>query len=107
MEKYLELCKKHLDIMTTKNIIIVVYTSASGFLWALNKLDSGTDLGWCDHNGDPEIGGAFKTYDDCLEDAIDLISKCDLDKFKKATLKSKFHWGNYANHLNTYYRWQK
>ena len=104
MERLIELTIKHKNIMDSKNIIIQIYTSASGFLWAMNKLDSGTDLGWCDHNGDCEHSGAFTTYENCLEDAITLINKCDLVKFVGDVPKSKFHWGNYADHLNSNYR---
>lgn len=103
-ERFIELCKKHKNIMKTKNIIISVYANASGFLWSICKVDSGTDLGWCDFNGNCQESGAFKTYDDCLEDAITLIEKCDLDRFEKEVPKSSFHWGNYAEHLNKKYR---
>jgi hypothetical protein len=51
-----------------------------------------------------EWSGAFKKYEDALEDAIELIGKCDLAKFEKEVSKSKFHWGNYAEHLNKKYR---
>lgn len=104
MERFIELCKKHKIIMESKNIIISVYTNASGFLWSICKVDSGTDLGWCDFHGNCEMSGAFKTYEDCLEDAIILIEKCDLEKFKKEVPSSKFHWGNYSEHLNENYR---
>ncbi len=46
MEKFIELCKRHKTIMNTKNIIVSIYTNASGFLWSMCKVDSGTDLGW-------------------------------------------------------------
>ena len=104
MKRYIELCKRHKQIMETKNIIISVYTNASGFLWSICKVDSGTDLGWCDFNGNCEMSGAFKTYEDCLEDAIILIEKCDLDKFRKETPNKIFHLGNYSEHLNKNYR---
>ena len=39
-----------------------------------------------------------------LEDAVTLIEKCDLEKFKKEVPNSKFHWGNYSEHLNQNYR---
>ncbi len=104
MERLLELTKRHKKIMTEKRILISVYTNASGYLWNLMRDDGGTDLGWSDHNGNCEMSGAFKEYEDALEDAIDLIDKCDLDKFHKETVSSGFHWGNYANHLNNNYR---
>ncbi len=104
MRKYLELAEQHKNIMDQKNIIIWVYTNASGFLWGISKLDSGTDLGWSDFNGDCKMTGSFKTYESALEDAIILINKCDLDKFKEETPTKKFHWGNYSHHLNSNYR---
>lgn len=103
-KRFIELCKKHKAIMETKNIIISVYTNASGFLWSICKVDSGTDLGWCNFHGNCEMSGAFKSYEDCLEDAVTLIEKCDLEKFEKEVLKSNFHWGNYSEHLNQNYR---
>ena len=90
--------------MDAKNIIICVYTNASGFLWSMCMVDSGTDLGWSDHNGNCEWGGAFIAYEDALEDAITLINKCDMEQFRKDTPSSEFHWGNYAHHLNEKYR---
>ena len=104
MERLIELTKRHKKIMDEKNIIISVYTNASGFLWGICKVDSGTDLGWSDHNGDCEMSGAFTTYENALEDALNLIDKCDLDRFRKETLSGKFHWGNYSIHLNENYR---
>lgn len=99
-----DLSKRHKEIMDTKNILVSVYTNASGFLWAMMKVDSGTDLGYSDHNGDNEWGGTFSKYELAFKDALDLIDKCDLDKFSEECTKDKFHWGNYADHLNTNYR---
>jgi len=104
MEKILELTKQHIEIMNTKNILISIYTSATGFLWQLMKVDSGTDLGYSEDFGNDEWSGSFKTYADCLEDAITLINKCDLEQFQKEYPKSKFHWSLYSNHLNNKYR---
>jgi hypothetical protein len=104
MERLLELTKRHKTIMDTKDILISVYTNASGFLWSMMKVDSGTDLGWSGFNGNCEWSGSFKTYEDALEDALNLINKCDLEKFRKETPSKSFHWGNYSNHLNEKYR---
>lgn len=78
--------------MDIKNILVSVYTNASGFLWQLMKVDSGTGLGdsW---DLKPKY---FKSYEDALENALDLIDKCDLETFKKKCPKSHWHWGNYA-----------
>lgn len=98
MKKYLELCKRHYDVMRDKNIIIVIDTNASGYVWSMSKVDSGTDLGWSEYSGDDEFGGAYKTYEGALEHALDLIAKSDLDNFRK-NVKNNFHWGNYADYL--------
>lgn len=104
MEKYLELCKKHYEIMSKTDILVSVYTNASGFLWSMMKVSSGTDLGWSEFNGNCELSGSFIKYEDALEDAINLIEKCDLEKFRKEYPKNEFHWGNYAGYLNRKYR---
>jgi hypothetical protein len=104
MERLIELTKRHKAIMDSKDIIVQIYTNASGFLWAMAKVSSGTDLGWSNHNGDCEYSGAFTTYENALEDAVNLIDKCDLKKFVKETPSKKFHWGNYCHHLDTNYR---
>lgn len=103
MEKFIELCKRHKVIMDTKNILVSVYTNASGYLWQVMKVDSGTDLGWSEFNGDCEMSGSFKTYENALEDALNLIDKCDLEKYHKEC-DTPFHWGNYADYLNAKYR---
>jgi len=103
-DKILSLTKRHEQIMKEKDIIVQVYTNASGFLWAMAKVSSGTDLGWSDHNGDCEMSGSFTSYENALEDAVDLIDKCDLERFQKETPNGKFHWGNYSHHLDKNYR---
>ncbi len=101
-KKQIELVEAHYNIMNNENIIIWVYTNASGFLWGISKLDSGTDLGWSDFYGDCKMSKTFTTYDKALEDAITLIDKCSLVKFRKETNNS--HWGLYSNYLNKNYR---
>lgn len=103
MERLIELTKQHKQIMDEKRILIQVYNNASGFLWALAKMEGGTDLGWSEFNGNCEDSGSFKEYEDALEDAITLINRCDLERFRKDNPTS-FHWGNYAGHLNEKYR---
>lgn len=90
--------------MDEKNVLISVYTNASGFLWQIMKVDSGTDLGWSEYNGDCKMSGSFTTYENALEDALNLIAKCDLQKFQKDCPNNKFHWGNYAGWLSKHYR---
>ena len=96
MERLIELVKRHKIQMDEKNVLISVYTNASGFLWSIMKVDSGTDLGWSEYNGDCEMSGTFTTYENALEDALNLVAKCDLKKFQKDCPNDKFHWGNYA-----------
>lgn len=50
MERLIELTKRHKTQMDEKNVLISVYTNASGFLWQIMKVDSGTDLGWSEFN---------------------------------------------------------
>lgn len=104
MDRLLNLTKRHKTIMVEKNILVSIYTNASGFLWNMMMCNGGTDLGWSERNGNCEWSGTFKEYEDALEDALDLIDKCDLEQFKKETKLQKFHWGNYAGHLNKNYR---
>lgn len=85
--------------------LIIDIGSGQGLLVnMLDMVDTGTGLGWCEYNGDCEMSGAFTSYENALEDALNLIDKCDLLKFRKEVSISKFHWGNYADHLNAKYR---
>jgi len=94
-----ELMERHLQIMKNKNILVSVYTNASGFLWQMMKVDSGTDLGYSEYSGDCKMSGSFMCYESAWRHALDLIDKCDLLKFEKECDPKRFHWGNYANHL--------
>ncbi len=85
--------------MNEKNVLVSVYTSASGFLWQIMKVDSGTDLGWSEFNGDCPHSGTFTSYEKALEDALNLVAKCDLTEFKEKCPLDEFHWGNYAKWL--------
>lgn len=104
MERLIELTKRHKTIMDKKNILVSVYTNASGFLWAMMKVDSGTGLGWSEYNGDCKWSGTFSSYENALEDALNLIDKADLVKFIKECPNNSFHWGNYAGWLSDNYR---
>jgi hypothetical protein len=81
-----------------------VYTNASGFLWSMSKVDSGTDLGYSEYHGDCAHSGSFTKYEKAFKDALDLIDKCDLERFREEVPNNKFHWGNYASHLAKHYR---
>lgn len=104
MEKLIELTKRHKIQMDEKNVLISIYTNASGFLWSMMKVDSGTDLGWSEHNGDCEMSGAFTSYERALEDALNLVAKCDLKQFQKDCPNDMWHWRNYAAWLSKNYR---
>ena len=104
MERLIDLTLRHKNIMITKNILVSVYTNASGFLWSVMMVDSGTDLGWSDFYGDCKETGTFTSYENALEDALNLIDKCDLEKYRKSCSKNNFHLGNYAGFLNEKYR---
>lgn len=104
IERLVELTKRHKIQMRDKNILISVYTNASGFLWSMMKVDSGTDLGYSEFNGDCEMSGSFTSYENALEDALDMVAKCDLKKFTKDCSDKGFHWGNYAGWLSENYR---
>lgn len=98
-DKWIALQQRKKILMETKNILVSVYTNASGYLWHMMMVDSGTDLGWSDHTGDCEMSGAFTSYEKALENALNLIDKADLDTFEKECPKNRFHWGNYAQWL--------
>lgn len=104
MNELVELTKRHKVLMDDKNILISVYTNASGFLWQIMKVDSGTNLGWSDFTGDDKWSRTFTTYEKALENALDLVSKADLDDFVKHCPKDKQHWGNYAEWLREMYK---
>ncbi len=107
MERLLELTKRHKVIMDTKNILVSVYTNASGFLWNVMMVDSGTDLGWSEDRGNHPHTSCFTSFEDALEDAICLIDLCDLDKFKKECPNNKWHWGNYVGFVTEKYGTKK
>lgn len=99
LKKLFDLTQRHYEIMKNKNILVCVYTNACGFLWSMMMVDSGTDLGWSNENGDCKESGTFTSYDKALENALNLIDQCDLKQFQNEISKDKFHWSNYANHL--------
>lgn len=102
-EKLIDLTLRAKEIREKHNVLIQIYNNASGYLWALAKVDTGTDLGWCEDNGNCPMSGAFVEYEDALEDAVSLVEKCSLKKFQTEWNRN-FHWGNYATHLNSKYR---
>jgi hypothetical protein len=94
-----QLALEHEEIMKTQNVLISIYTNASGFLWNLMMVDSGTDLGWSEFTGDCKLSGAFTTYNKAFEDAILLIKKTPLKEFEKVRVVKSLHWGQYADYI--------
>ncbi len=80
--------------MKDQNICISVYPNACGFLWSASMVDSGTDLGYSEYNGNCVESGSFLTYEDAWEDALVITEGCTLERFKKI----KSHWCDYANY---------
>lgn len=97
MEEFLQLMKRHKVQMDEKRILISVYTNASGYLWQMMIVNSGTDLGWSRFSGDCKHSGTFTSYEKALEHALDLVAKCDLDKYKADCSADIFHWAGYAD----------
>jgi hypothetical protein len=94
VDRLTELTKRHKNVMLRKNILVSVYTNASGFLWQMMKVDSGTDLGWSGFEGDCEMSGTFMSYENALEDALNLLEGKDLKMFEK--LPDFWGWGDFA-----------
>ncbi len=84
--------ERHKAIRDNKNVVIQVYTNASGYLWAICKADSGTDLGFI---GDCDNYEEFNDYDKCMEDIVELLEKNSLEEFAK----KKSHWSFYATYM--------
>lgn len=85
-------------IREQRGVLISVYRNGSGYLWAMQSVDCGTDYGYCGYSGNCENSGTFKTYNDAMEKAIELQTSYGLNLFKKET-RRVFHWGNYAKFL--------
>ena len=49
------------------NILISIYSNASGYLWNMMYAIGGTDIGWSEYSGDDEASGTFTTYEKALE----------------------------------------
>ncbi len=100
VEELICLTEEHHKIMREYDVLVSVYTNASGFLWQIMKVSSGTSLGWSEFTGDCKISGTFTSYNKAMKDAIDLVKLANLKKFQNAS-KSNFHWGNYAGYLQS------
>lgn len=75
-------------IRENRGVHIEVRRNASGYFWEMCKSDGGTDLGWSDYTG-PNMGGTWDTYEDALENALQVQLNTDLEKIKN-------HWSNYS-----------
>jgi hypothetical protein len=52
------------------NILISVYSNASGYLWEAMKAVGGTTMRWSEYEGDDEESGTYTTYEKAMEDAL-------------------------------------
>ena len=48
------------------NLLVSVYSNASGYLWNRMDAEGGTDRGWSEEEG-PNDSGVWDSYDDALE----------------------------------------
>lgn len=86
-------------IREKRGVLITVYRNGSGYLWAMEDADSGTNYGYSEYSGDCEWSGTFTSYDLAMTTAIELQGACSLEAFQAETPKKKFHWGNYAEFI--------
>lgn len=96
-KKIIELTRRHMIQMKEKNILISIYTNASGFLWGLMKVSDGTNLGWSDFDGDCDMSGTYTSYEKALESALDLVSLSSLEDYEKFRSHSSrpCHWSKF------------
>lgn len=78
-----------------RGVLISIYCNASGFCWAMQKAEGGTNLGDYDYKG-PNHSGCFDDYYESLQDALILELCGGLTKFKKKS-GSRFHWSLYVD----------
>ena len=52
-----------------KNILLSVYSNASGYLWSTMDAIGGTDRDWSEYDG-PNDGGCWDAYEEALEAGI-------------------------------------
>ena len=78
-------------IRETRGVHIEIHRNASGYYWSMCKADGGTDLGWSDISG-PNAGGAWDSFEDALENALQVQLSYDLPN-NTTIIK---HWGNYV-----------
>lgn len=83
-------------IREERGVLIQVYNNASGYLWQMSKMLTGTDLGWSGLMVGYGRGGSFDTYNGALTNAIELEFNGGLSDFEKTRENKPFHWGNYA-----------
>lgn len=78
-------------IRETRGVNIEIHRKATGWYWSMCKADGGTDLGWSDYSG-PNMGGTWDSFEDALENALQVQLSYDLPSNTKTIL----HWGNYV-----------
>jgi hypothetical protein len=77
-----------------RGVVLSIYNNASGFLWAIAKEKSGTNLG---DSWDIKQYHSFKDYNECFKNAMEHLMLKDLKEFEAEC--KPFHWSNYANFL--------
>ena len=103
-EEYEE-CKSHKYSAPTQSLLqkfirenrgvhIEIHRNASGYYWSMCKSDGGTDLGWSNISG-PNDGGVWDSFEDALENALQLQLSYDLPENTKVIK----HWGNYVDFI--------
>lgn len=60
----------HKVLREEHNILISVYSNASGYLWEAMKAVGGTTMRWSEYEGDDEESGTYTTYEKAMEDAL-------------------------------------
>lgn len=78
-------------IREQRGVHIEIHRNASRCYWSMCKIDGGTDLGWSEESG-PNPGGVWDTFEDALENALQIQLTNDLPKDTSVIR----HWGNYV-----------
>jgi hypothetical protein len=95
----LSLDEQHKHIRDTKDIIIQIYTNASGFIWSLQKISDSKYLGRGKFLSDSSKPIRFKSYDDAMSNAINNINKSTLEEFRSGISDYDIDWSNFATYI--------
>jgi hypothetical protein len=61
----------HVWLRENHNILVCVYSNASGYLWEVMRAKGGSTMRWSEFEGDDEESGAYTTYERAMEDALE------------------------------------